>query len=205
MLSAAALLQGISGCAATPPDGGVRGHGYANAEAAFADVFLTSGLGLRAYRENREYAAAIYEMPDGSWHSTVPAAGGRMTSTIAYHLVPREALQIVGAHTHGQPIVPEDQGNTYGASFSSSDLRNASHNYRISRGKIAKQFLLTSELRILRLSLSGIGPGNESGLVSSRTEVLGELSPRTGTFSIAVTPEPLGPDIAGSLFAKLGP
>jgi hypothetical protein len=128
---------------------------YASPEAAFAAVFLASGLGERGYWENREYAAAFYEMPDGSWHSTPIVAGTRTESAIPYHAVPPAALRIVGAHTHGQPHIPEDAWHLYGTDFSKADLRNAVHNYRATNGRIAAQFLLSSQLNILRLTLTG--------------------------------------------------
>lgn len=157
---AAAIAIGalVSGAAAAAADAAAHDPehaAYASAEVAFRALFIDSGLGERAYRENREYAAAIYQMPDGTWHGTTPVAGGRMQSAIPYHAVPEAAVSIVGAHTHGQPHIPEDPRRVYGVDFSQADLRNAVHNYRASQGRIAAQMLLTSDLRILRLTLSG--------------------------------------------------
>lgn len=142
---------------------------YDSPEAAFAAVFLASGLGERAYHENREYAAAIYEMPDGRWYSTAVVAGDRTQSAIPYHAVPQAALRIVGAHTHGQPHIPEDDHHVYGLDFSQVDLRNGVSNFRSTHGRISAQLLLTSDLKILRLRLSG-QPGMVLGLVSAPTK-----------------------------------
>jgi hypothetical protein len=128
---------------------------YRSAEDAFTAVFLDSGLGQRAFRENREYAAAIYQLADGGWHCTLPVAGTRDESAIPYHAVPADAVRIVGAHTHGQPFVAGDSGHVYGVDFSRADLRNAVHNYRITHGRIAAQLLLSSEFKVLRFTLDG--------------------------------------------------
>jgi len=187
-----ALISTIASLSARAAEGAKApeaGAAYATPEAAFAAVFITSGLGERAYRENREYAAAIYEMPDGSWHSTAVVAGGQTQSTIPYHAVPPEAVNIVGAHTHGQPHIPGDAWNLYGVDFSQADLRNAVRNYRTTHGLIARQFLLTSELKILSLTITG-EPALTVGLalvhlteqprltpeaIHGTTEVLGQL------------------------------
>jgi hypothetical protein len=199
--------------------------GYPSAEAAFAAEFITSGLGERAYRENREYAAAIYQLPDGSWHCTPAMAGSRTGSAIPYHAVPTSAVQIVGAHTHGQPHIPEDPWQLYGVDFSQADLRNAVHNYRTTKGRIAAQLLLTSDLRILRLTLSGeadpaaaeemetsLQAGRlRSGGIHGRSELLGQLRIPAGSRVVsgesrsseagrppASTMAYLGPDRPGS-------
>ncbi len=151
---AAALLSLNARAAQTPAALG-SATGYASAEAAFSGEFLATGLAERGYRENREYAAAIYQMPDGLWYCTAIQAGSRTESSIPYHLVPEAALQIAGAHTHGQAHIPEDPRHLYGVDFSQADLNNALHNYRITHGRIATQLLLTSELQVLRLTISG--------------------------------------------------
>jgi hypothetical protein len=182
------IISMTASAAETAP--GDEGRGYPSAEAAFAGAFIASGLAERGYRENREYAAAIYQLPDGSWHSTPALAGTRTESAIPYHAVPAAALQIVGAHTHGQPRIPEDPAHLYGVDFSQADLRNAVHNYRITRGRIAAQLLLTSELKVLRLTLSGdpeLAMGETfvtsseqarraPGAIHGRMEVLDELA-----------------------------
>jgi len=164
---------------------------YDSAEAAFAAVFINSGLGERAYQENREYAAAIYQLPDGHWHCTAVVAGGQTASAIPYHAVPPQALRIVGAHTHGQPHIPDDPWHLYGVDFSQADLRNAGYNYRATHGRIAVQLLLTSELKILRLTITGepaLAPSVllvhvpehdrlTPGAIHGTTEQLGQLPP----------------------------
>jgi len=211
-------------------DGGMRPAGdaaYATPEAAFAAIFVTSGLGERAYQENREYAAAIYEMPDGLWYSTDVIAGSRLESAIPYHAVPPEALRIVGAHTHGQPRIPEDAWHLYGVDFSQADLRNAIYNYRTTHGRIAVQFLLSSELKILRLTLGGeaammpgvafFRPSQEARLtpatIHGTTDLLGQLPLPDGTTTHGgpirapiAAPEPEEMSIAlGAVLAGRGP
>ncbi len=149
---------------ATPP--GAAEGAYDSPEAAFTAVFLTSGLAERGYQENREYAAAIYQLPDGRWYSTTAAPGSRTECAIPYHAVPPAAIRIVGAHTHGQAKIPEDSGHLYGLDFSQVDLRNAVRNYRVTHGRIAVQLLFTSELKILRLTISG-QPESILGLVAT--------------------------------------
>ena len=73
------------------PDGA---DGYPSAEATFDAVFLRSGAAQRAYHENREIAAAIYQLADGSWHSTALVTGTRLRSAIPYHSVPAGALRM---------------------------------------------------------------------------------------------------------------
>lgn len=129
--------------------------GYATAEQAFEVVFIASGISELGYEENREYAAALYQMPDGLWHATPVVAGNVTTSSIPYHLVPPQAVRIAGAHTHGQPRLPEDPTHVYGTDFSQTDRRNAIRAYQASHGRIDSQLLLTSQLAVLRMS---IGP-----------------------------------------------
>jgi len=153
---------------------------YESAEAAFVGVFITSGLGLRAFFENREYAAALYQLPDGSWHATPSVPGSRLASAIPYHAVPLDAVFIAGAHTHGQPHIPEDPDHDYGREFSNIDRTTALRNFQISRGKICKQLLLTSDMRILRLRFDERAlPSAENlptvGGVHDRIDVLGRL------------------------------
>jgi hypothetical protein len=151
----ATILLSANPRAAEIPPGIAPAQGYASAEAAFSGAFRETGLAERAYRENREYAAAIYRMPDGLWYCTPVQTGSRTESSIPYHLVPEAALQVAGAHTHGQETIPEDPQHRYGVDFSQADLNNALHNYRITHGRIAMQLLLTSELRVLRLTITG--------------------------------------------------
>jgi hypothetical protein len=174
---------------------------YSSPEAAFAAIFIASGLGELAYRENREYAAAIYQMPDGRWRSTAVVAGSRTESAIPYHAVPEGALRIVGAHTHGQPHIPEDAGHLYGVDFSQADLHNAVQNYRTTRGRIAMQLLLSSELKILRLTLTGepdlalgvafVRSPKEArqtpGAIHGTTDLLGQLAAPTAARTVSVT------------------
>jgi hypothetical protein len=151
---------------------------YADARQAFDAVFIRSGLGWRGYVENREYAAAIYLMPDGRWHATRPVRGGLTRSTIPYGEVPPDALQIVGAHTHGQPHIAGDSSHLYGTDFSEADRRAAIHNYQATRGRISSQLLLTSRLEILQMDLSrGYDPGSGSIQVIARTSTVGYASP----------------------------
>lgn len=145
--------------------------GYVDAEQAFDAVFIRSGLGWRGYVENREYAAAIYQMPDGRWHVTRPVAGNLTTSSIPYSKVPSEAIRVVGAHTHGQPHIAGDPSHLYGTSFSEADRRAAIHNYQVTHGRIATQLLLTSRLEILEMNLS---EGYDAG--SARIGVIAHLS-----------------------------
>jgi hypothetical protein len=165
-------------------------HNASSAEAAFQAAFIDSGLGLRGYRENREYAAAIYQMPDGSWHCTSVVPGTRLESRIPYHEVPDVAVRIVGAHTHGQPRVPEDPQGLYGTDFSASDRRNAVHNYRASEGRIDTQLLLSSEFRILRLDLRGTvipdsAQFSPAGITRLRVEVLSARALDPGAVTLA--------------------
>jgi hypothetical protein len=127
--------------------------GYATAEQAFAAAFINSGVGRRGYEQNREYAAALYELPDGRWYSTRVITGERLGSSIPYHLVPEQAVRIAGAHTHGSPWLPEDPSHIYGTDFSQTDRRNAMRAFRSSQGRIDSQFLLTSRLEVLRMSI----------------------------------------------------
>ncbi|MBV8211034.1 MAG: DUF4329 domain-containing protein [Burkholderiaceae bacterium] len=130
-------------------------RGFESAEAAFSATFIRSGIGQRGYDENREYAAALYQMPDGSWYATPVVAGGRDRCSIPYHLVPPEAVRIAGAHTHGRPELPGDSTHAYGTNFSQTDRRNAMQAYVASHGVIDTQLLLTSRLAVLRMS---VGP-----------------------------------------------
>ncbi len=188
--ASAIALFGACAAAESPAERGADSKvGYPSAEAAFYAVFVESGLGMRAYEENREYAAAIFEMPDGRWHCTPVSAGDRGSSLIPYHLVPAEALRIAGAHTHGRPQLPGDATHVYGADFSAADRRNALLNYRMTRGRIDTQLLLSSELKVLRLRLDGRSheiPASWSpeGQGPLRTEVLGALE------SAAASPGP---------------
>lgn len=146
---------------------------FASAQDAFQAVFIASGLARNAYDENREYAAAIYQMPDGHWYATRVLAGGRLSSSIPYHLVPRAAIRIAGAHTHGQPRLPEDPTHLYGTDFSQMDRRNAIRAYQASRGRIDTQLLLSSRLEVLEMSVSrGYDPA--SGWIGpiARTQTL---------------------------------
>jgi hypothetical protein len=145
----------------------VSDAGYATVEHAFEATFIESGLGQRGYDENREYAAALYLMPDGRWYSTPVLAGSRTVSSIPYHLVPAEAVRIAGAHTHGQPRIPEDPTHVYGTDFSQADRRNAIQAFRTSGGRIDTQLLLTSQLVVLRMS---IGLAYDEG--SARIDVM---------------------------------
>lgn len=128
--------------------------GYENAEQAFEGAIIASGIGQRGYDENREYAAALYQMPNGRWYATPVIAGGRTSSSIPYHLVPGQAVRIAGVHTHGQPRLPEDPSHIYGTDFSRADRRNAMLAYQASHGRIDVQLLLTSQLTVLRMSIS---------------------------------------------------
>ena len=129
--------------------------GYASAEQAFEATFIASSIGQRGYDENREYAAALYQMPDGRWYATEVVAGGLTESAIPYHAVPSGAIRIAGAHTHGQPRLPEDPMRIYGTEFSRTDTHNAIRAYEASHGRIDAQWLLTSQLVVLRMS---VGP-----------------------------------------------
>ena len=153
----AAARAAIAACLLNvlPPATAAGETGYSNAEEAFDAAFITSGIGARGYEENREYAAALYQMPDGLWHATPVVAGNVTTSSIPYHLVPPQAVRIAGAHTHGQPRLPEDPTHVYGTDFSQTDRRNAIRAYQASHGRIDSQLLLTSQLAVLRMS---IGP-----------------------------------------------
>lgn len=146
----AALLLG-----ATAPDApAAPSSGYQTDEQAFEQVFIGSGLGQRGYDENREYAAALYQMPDGRWYATPVLPGDRDRCSIPYHLVPPQAVRIAGAHTHGQPRLPEEPSRTYGADFSGTDRLNAIRAFQASHGLIDGQWLLTSELVVLRMSVA---------------------------------------------------
>jgi hypothetical protein len=148
-LTFAALLLGIVPLIArAAPEAG-----YASAEQAFEAVFITSGIGQRGYDENREYAAALYQMPDGRWYATEVTAGNLTGCAIPYHAVPPAAMRIAGAHTHGQPRLPGDASHIYGTDFSQTDRRNAIGAYQASHGKIDSQLLLTSRLEVLRMSI----------------------------------------------------
>ncbi len=145
-------------------------HGYADAEEAFLDVFIRSGLALRGYEENREYAAAIYQMPDGRWYATAVVAGGVKASSIPYDQVPHDAVRVDGAHTHGQPRIPGDSLHLYGGNFSDTDRRAAIRNFKVTRGRIAEQLLLTSRLEMLRMAVSR-GYDAASGEIAIRARV----------------------------------
>ena len=165
--------------------------GYASAEEAFEAIFITSGVGQRGYDENREYAAALYQMPDGRWYATEVIAGGCTSSTIPYHKVPPEAIRIAGAHTHGQPHLPEDPSRIYGTDFSQTDRRNAIRAYQTTHGVIDTQFLLTSRLAVLRMSL-----GQHYEPATSRIELAAETrSLSLGGDAISALPakEPFAP------------
>jgi hypothetical protein len=149
--------------------------GYPSAERAFEAAFIGSGLGLRGYFENREYASAIYRMPDGRWRFVAPVAGGSMTSSIPYGSVPAAAVSIVGAHTHGQPRIPGDRDGLYGTDFSVLDRRAALTNFTNSRGRIAAQLLLTSCFTILRLGFEQrYDPGQQRIVVATQRSVVAE-------------------------------
>jgi hypothetical protein len=177
-----AVLAATCGQAAQPGDGRPElGRDFPSAEAAFFAVFIDSGLGERAYREDREYAAALYQTPDGRWHSTDVLPGDRDRSRIPYHAVPADALSIAGAHTHGQPDRAIDPQRVFGQTFSSADCDNALHNFVASRGRISQQFLLSSDLRILRMTFDvrpqagePIGAAERSR-VHARTDPIGKL------------------------------
>jgi hypothetical protein len=130
--------------------------GYESAEEAFDAAFLSSGIGRRGYEENREYAAALYQMPDRRWYATPVVAGGRVTSAIPYHLIPPGAMRIAGVHTHGQPTIPEDPSRSYGLDFSQTDRRNAVLAYQASHGRIDRQILLNSRLDVLEMTVGPI-------------------------------------------------
>lgn len=188
-IAACALLAAHAGEPGTQVDEPAQAS-YGSAEAAFRAVFLDSGLGERAYREDREYAAALYEMPDGSWRSTPVIAGERGNSLIPYHLVPAQARRIAGAHSHGSPLLPGDPDHVYGTDFSRADRRNAWLNFRASGGRIDTQLLLSSELKVLRLRLNAQGIELPTAWYPdlpppTRTEIIGALPPRGGPASLA--------------------
>jgi len=163
---------------------------YATAESAFVAVFIESGLGRRAYRENLEYAAALYQLADGSWRSTRVRVGTCDGSLIPYSWVPAAAVRIVGAHTHGQPRLAEDPDRVYGTDFSAADRRNAEHNFRLTQGRIGGQLLLSSELKILRLSrrsATRMAPAAPEQDASSpwTTETLGRIDQESGLLTAA--------------------
>jgi len=161
---------------------------YATAEQAFAAAFIDSGVGRRGYEQNREYAAALYQLPDGRWYTTVVIAGDRLGSSIPYHLVPNEAVRIAGAHTHGSPVLPEDPSHVYGTDFSQTDRRNAMRAFRSSQGRIDSQFLLTSRLEVLRMSIElQYDPEASRITATDRTIRLGEWSSR-----LAASPSSIG-------------
>jgi len=161
--------------------------GFSSAEDAFIAVFVRSGIGQRGYQENREYASALYQSPDGTWHSTAIVIGSRFESSIPYHLVPASAQRIVGAHTHGQPHVPEDALRLYGLDFSQTDRRNAVHNFAITGGRIQGQLLLSSDLKVLRLSLQSDRTDDPSRVVG-HIDVIGYLqtAPALATLASAM-------------------
>jgi hypothetical protein len=160
----------LAACAALAAPACASDLGYADAEQAFDAVFIDSGLAERAYVENREYAAAIYQMPDGRWHATAAVAGDLTRSAIPYDAVPAQAMRVVGAHSHGRPDIPGDPSHRYGTDFSEADRHAAIHNYRATRGRIAVQLLLTSRLEILRMTLSqGYDP--QSGQIAVLAQV----------------------------------
>lgn len=151
--SLTATLAGVL-LAATPlwvHAGGPRG--WDSAESAFVAAFITSGIGQRGYDENREYAAALYQMPDGRWYATPVVAGNERSCNIPYELVPAQAVRIAGAHTHGQPHIAGDSLHEYGTDFSQADRRIAVDAYRITRGRVDSQWLLTSRLQVLQMSV----------------------------------------------------
>lgn len=154
---------------------------YDSAESAFISVFVLSGLGRRAYRENREYAAAIYQLADGGWRVTPVQRGEELESSIPYHAVPANAQRIVGAHTHGQPRIPGDDEHLYGLDFSRADRNNALRNFLVSGGRICGQLVLSSNLRILRLNLhtAPVTTAPNAGRpleVTSTEDILGQLA-----------------------------
>jgi hypothetical protein len=111
----AMLVAAVSVAAAADPTSASSfesDSGYLDAEQAFHAVFIDSGLAWRAYVENREYAAAIYQMPDGRWHATGTVGGDLDSTSIPYRAVPPEAIRVVGAHTHGRPLIPGDRKPT---------------------------------------------------------------------------------------------
>lgn len=148
-------------------------RGFDSAEDAFASTFLASGLAQRAFDENREYAAALYQMPDGRWHSTAAVAGDSQSSSIPYHQVPPAAVRIAGAHSHGQPVIPGDSRRDYGLDFSGTDRAHAMQAFRRSQGLIDTQLLLTSRLEVLRMTIGKrFDPATAQIAVSARTERL---------------------------------
>jgi hypothetical protein len=185
-----AVLAMALACALAAPAAAAV-DGYDSAESAFRAAFIDSGVAGRAYAQDRECAAALYEMPDGRWHSTPVRAGERDRSLIPNHEVPPEALRIIGAHTHGRPHEALDQGQVWGLGYSQADLRNAWHNFTVTQGRIAGQLLLSSDLRILRLGWSGpaaVAPaawsaGAVAAAPQGRIEVIGQLAPFEATLA----------------------
>jgi hypothetical protein len=175
------LLGAVAQAASAASDAG-----YASAEKAFEAAFISSGIGQRGYQENREYAAALYRMPDGRWYATRVVAGERLGCSIPYHEVPPEAVRIAGAHTHGQARLPEDPEHVYGTDFSQTDRRNAIRAYESSHGAIDMQFLLTSRLTVLRMSVgprydlatSRIALAAETRLLSFGGDAIGAVPPK---------------------------
>jgi hypothetical protein len=166
---ASLVLSVIARVACAAPEAG-----YASAEQAFEAVFLASGIGQRGYEENREYAAALYQMPDGRWYATQVVAGSVTGCDIPYHAVPAAAIRIAGAHTHGQPRLPGDPSHIYGVDFSQTDRRNAIRAYQTSQGKVDSQLLLTSRLEVLRMSIGlNYDPSSARIAVMAHTTRLG--------------------------------
>jgi hypothetical protein len=83
-------------------------------------------------------------------------AGGQTSCRIAYDQVPEQAVRVAGVHTHGRPHLFGDADHEYGTGFSRLDIRNALFNYRATGGRIDSQWLLTSKLEVLEMSI-GLG------------------------------------------------
>jgi hypothetical protein len=144
-----ASLLGLFPAVALPqPD-----SGYPSAQAAFVAAFITSGVGQRGYDENREYAAALYQMPDGRWYATPAEAGDQTKCRIPYDRVPSKAIRVAGAHTHGQPHLPGDADHEYGLDFSRVDVRNSVQAFSATHGRIDSQWLLTSRMKVLEMRI----------------------------------------------------
>jgi len=167
---------------------GLDDRGFENAQDAFVAVFIDSGLGRRAYEENREYAAALYQMPDGRWHATPVSTGDLKSCRIPYDKVPDGAVRIAGAHTHGQPRIAGEGKQEFGTGFSTIDRRNALLSYRVTHGRVESQWLLTSHLQILELSFAmAYSPADSRIGVQSRIRDLG-LSERFARHSADTGP-----------------
>jgi len=161
---------------ADPPLPPADGRSFGTAQEAFEAIVIDSGLARRAWRENREVAVAFYRLPDGAWRATSVHEGDEWTSSIPYHEVPPQAIEIASAHTHGQPSLAGDGGRIYGLDFSRVDRDNALHNFALTRGRIATHFLVTSRMQVRRLSVrKGFDPETDSIHVFDRTETIASL------------------------------